>query len=110
MIYGFTAWSGRPLASRPTDTKISFHRLLDEISRQLGDARHPKSEEFALLVLALARLMPEHRGSAAKRLNIVLASVCDLMLACFSSFILGFQISISLRYRPFDLGAFDLRL
>jgi hypothetical protein len=87
-----------------TDTKISFHRLLDEISRQLGDARHPKSEEFALLVLALARLMPEHRGSAAKRLNIVLASVCDSDVSLFFIIYPGLPDFYQFEIPPFRLG------
>jgi hypothetical protein len=60
-----------------SETKISFPRLLDKVAKQLGEHGHPKSDEVALFVIALARLMPNHVGSAVARLNIVLSSVCD---------------------------------
>jgi hypothetical protein len=60
-----------------TDMKISLQRLLEDIGKQLGDSGHPKPDEFAIFVLALARLMPARQGGAVARLNKVLASLCD---------------------------------
>jgi hypothetical protein len=75
-----------------TDTKVSFQRLLKDIEKGLSDSEHPKPDEFSLFVLALARLIPAHRGSALARLNAVLASVCDDGARAFRVFDLnGFQ-------------------
>jgi hypothetical protein len=60
-----------------TDTKVSFERILEHIRKDLTNSGHPKPDEFSIFVLALARLMPPHQGTAVARLNTVLASVCE---------------------------------
>jgi hypothetical protein len=87
-----------------TDTKITFQRLLDDIAKRLGDTGHPKSDEFALFVVALARLMPDHQGSAVARLNTVLASVCDADVSLYFVALPGFPDFYQFEIPPFRFG------
>lgn len=85
-----------------TGTKISIHRLLKDIERDLSDSSHPKPDEFALFVLALARMLK--RGSAIARLNAVLASVCDADVSLFFVIPPAFPDFYQFDIPPFRLG------
>lgn len=65
------------------DTQISFHRLLAEISKQLEKEEHARPDEFAIFVLAFARMMSPHEGTNVARLNAVLASVSNADVSLF---------------------------
>lgn len=87
-----------------TDTKISFRRLLEDIGKQLSQSGHPKSDEFAIFVLAFARLMPSHQGSAVARLNAVLASACNVDVTLYFIIPPSFPDFYRFEIPPFRLG------
>ena len=86
------------------NTKISFARLNEDIAKQLADAGHPMSDEFSLFLLAFARLMPDHLGSAASRLNSVLASVSDADVTLYFIILPAFPEFYQFEIPPFRLG------
>jgi hypothetical protein len=88
----------------PTDTKISFQRLLEDIAKQLSDSGHPKPDEFSPFVLAFACLMPAHQGGAVARLNSVLASVCDSDVTLYFIIPPAFPDFYQFAIPPFGLG------
>jgi hypothetical protein len=61
----------------PTDTKISFERLLDRIARDLSVIQHPNQRDFTLFVLAFSCVIPVQAGGHVARLNTILACICD---------------------------------
>ena len=87
-----------------TNSKISFERVLQEITKHLGNLKHPKPDEFPLFVLALARLIPPYRGSAVARLNAVLASGCDADVTLFYIVPHAFPSYLPFEIPPFRLG------
>lgn len=87
-----------------TDPKISFARLLDQIGKELSNLGHSKPEEFAIFVLALARMMPAYQGSGIARLNSVLASVCDADVTLYFVVPPMFPDFFHFEIPPFRLG------
>lgn len=47
----------------PTNTTISFERLLERISKELAAAQHPKERDFALFALAMSTLSRARRAA-----------------------------------------------
>jgi hypothetical protein len=70
----------------------------------LGHSGHPKPDEFSIFVLALARMMPPHQGSAVARLNAVLASTCDADVSLYYIIPPAFPDFYQFEIPPFRLG------
>jgi len=87
-----------------TETKLPFKRLVERINKELLAAHHPRHDDFALFVLALASLMPSHRGNVISRLNKVLGLVSDADVSLYYILAVQFPEQYQFSIPPFTIG------
>ncbi len=88
----------------PVNTKVTFRGLVERINRELNAGRHPRHDDFALFVLAIAMLMPPNYGNAVSRVNGVISRVCDADVSLYYIFFADFPENDDFEIPPFRLG------
>ena len=88
----------------PNGTKLPFKRLVDRINKELHASQHPRHNDFALYVLALATLMPPQTGDIISRLNKVLGLVGDADVSLYHILAVKFPEQYQFEIPPFTIG------
>ena len=81
-----------------------MRRLVERINKELNTVHHPRHDEFALFVLAMAALTPPTSGNFISRVNKIIARVCEADVNLYYILFAGFPEEHNFELPPFRLG------